>query len=147
MANPTPAGFTRWSFLWSEARLIVAALALFLGGVPVLYAALPVPALFGVERIILILAWVASGLAAGYLLYQWSAHGRKLFGGGATADTVAFFVCVVSGFNLGIAGLSGVNVGMTISSNYAVFVVVGLIYLATAVYLYRHWAAHGKSLF
>ena len=61
----------RNSFLWSEVRLIIAAVALFLGGLPPIYLVLPIPALFGFVRILLVLAWIVSGVASGYLLYRW----------------------------------------------------------------------------
>ncbi len=137
----------RYSFLWSEARLIVAAIALFLGGVPVLRALVPVPALSGIVGLVLTLAWIISGAASVYLLYRWNSNQKMLFGGKAPLDTAAFFVSVVSGINLGLTGLLGTNIGMSIISNYVVFVIVALIYLATTVYLYRRWNASGQKIF
>src|SRR3989344_8325172 len=93
----------RYSFLWSEVRLIIAALALFLGGVsPLLKLGLP----SGLASSLLTLSWIISGVAAVYLLYR--RHKTKLLLGGKDKwDAVAFFVMVVSGINLGLVGLLG----------------------------------------
>jgi hypothetical protein len=136
----------RDSFLWSEVRLVIAAVALFLGGVPVVYVILPIPVLYGLIHTLLILAWLISGVASCYLLYGWYKNGMKLFGKKETWDTVAFFVAAISGINLGLAGLFGRNIGMSIVAGRSVFVIVGLIYLATAWYLYQRWSASGKKL-
>ena len=137
----------RYSFLWSEARLLIAALALLLGGIPVLRAILPVAALAGLVNIVLTLAWIVSGIASGYLLYAWYASGMKLFGGKRAGDMIAFFVSVVSGLNLGVTGLIGTNPGMAIASGRLVFLVVGALYVATAIYLWRRFKASGEKIF
>ncbi|HWO06995.1 MAG TPA: hypothetical protein VNM40_00215 [Candidatus Paceibacterota bacterium] len=54
---------------------------------------------------------------------------------------------VISGLNLGLVGLIGQDVGMSISSSYAVFVLVGIAYLAAAYHLYTRWRAHGEKIF
>ncbi len=133
----------KYSFLWSEARLIIAAVALFMGGVPPVYRFLPIAAIVS----FLGLAWILSGVAAAYLLYRWQTSGQKLFGAKNQKDTGAFFVMVISGINLGLAGLLGKNIGMSISTNYIVFVLVGLLYLASAWYLYQRWNSHGQKIF
>lgn len=135
------------SFLWTEARLVIAAVALFLGGVPVLYVAAPIPALFGLEHIVLVLAWIISGAASCYLLYGWNKHGRKIFDGKSTKDTTAFLIATVSGVNLGLAGLLGTNIGMTITMNRVVLSLVGLAYLWSAWHLWSRSNPHGKKLF
>jgi hypothetical protein len=142
-----PDALERYAFLWSEARLVVAAVALFIGGIPPILYFLPIPGLYGILSLGLKLAWLISGAASIYLAYRWYAGGQKLFGKNDMKDTVAFFVSVVSGINLGFVGLLGLNVGMSISSNYGLFVVVGLLYLASAAYLYQRWVSHGKRLF
>lgn len=142
-----PNQLERYSFLWSEARLVIAAIALFIGGVPVLRVLLPIPALFDLVGLVLTLTWIISGAASAYLLYRWISAKQILFGRKVTLDTVAFFVSVVSGINLGLAGLMGRNIGMSILSSYFIFVVTALIYLASAVYLYRRWNASGKKVF
>ena len=143
----SPQELERWSFLWSEVRLVIAAFALFLGGVPPIYRILPVAGLFGIEGFLVRLCWIVSGVAAAYLLYRWNATGQKVFGGKQTKDVVAFFVSVVSGLNLGIAGLISVNIGMRIAAGAVIFIIVGLVYLAAAWQLYTRWKASGKNLF
>ena len=145
--NFTPQKLTRYSFLWSLARLAIAAVALFIGGMPPALAFNPVPALYGVIGNLLTLAWIISGAASAYLIYQWHANGQKVFGRKEPLDMVAFLVMVVSGFNLGLAGLLGTNIGMAISSNQFVFYVVGLLYLVCGVHLFRRWKAKGERLF
>ncbi len=132
-----------YSFYWSEARLLIASLALFLGGVPPVILILPLP----LTGLILTLCWIISGIVSGYLVYRWHKAGMKLFGEKNTLDTAAFAVNVVSGFNLGVAGLLGINIGMTISSNYILFVIVGVLYLASAIRLGRRWQVWGRKLF
>lgn len=134
-------------FFWSEIRLVIAAMALFLGGVPPVWLVVKSPALFGIVSPLLTLCWIISGLAAVYLLYRWYQNKQVLFGGKALNDTVAFFVAVVSGVNLGMAGLIRQNIGMAISSNKAVFIVVGLFYLASAGFLYKRWTDSGNKIF
>lgn len=65
-----PDKLERYSFLWSEARLIIGAVALFIGGVPLLLAFNPIPSLSGLLGSLLTLAWIISGLASLYLLYR-----------------------------------------------------------------------------
>lgn len=145
--HATPQKLERYSFLWSEARLLIAAIALFIGGIPPAVAWNPVPSLYGIIGSLLTLAWIISGVAAAYLIYRWYTGGQRLFGGKVPLDTGAFFVMVVSGFNLGLAGLMGSNIGMSISSNQLVFYIIGALYIVSAVYLYRRWNANGQKLF
>jgi uncharacterized membrane protein YuzA (DUF378 family) len=145
--HTTPKMLEWYSFLWSEARLLVAAVALFIGGTPPVLALNPLPALYGLISSLLTIAWVISGLAAAYLLYRWFTGGQKIFGEKVQLDSGAFFVLVVSGFNLGFAGLMGSNIGMSISTNQAIFYLVGILYIAAAVHLYRRWSANGQKLF
>ena len=132
-----------WSFWWSEIRLIIAAIALFLGGVPPVLKLLPGMPLVGA---VLTICWIVSGVASLYLLYLWWGHWR-VFGGKDTADVVAFLIMCVSGLNLGFAGIFGRNIGMQINSSYAVFVLVALVYLVTAFYLNQRWRSNGKRVF
>lgn len=133
----------RYAFLWSEARLVIAAVALLIGGVPPVLFILPSIPLVGAG---LTLCWVISGVASAYLLYRWFPH-KTLFGKQETTDKIAFFVSVVSGFNLGVTGLLGTNIGMSLSSNYIVFVLTALVYLAAAGYLFKRWKESGQKLF
>lgn len=143
-----PDRLERYSFLWSEIRLIIAAVALFIGGVPPLVAisfrlSLPVSGFIGA---LLTLSWILSGLASGYLLYRWFSADKKLFGGRDRKDLAAFFVSVISGINLGLAGLMGRNIGMTIFPGYLFFLIAGIAYLAAAWHLWYRWKAHGEKI-
>src|SRR4051812_7872510 len=95
-----PQDIALYSFWWSEARLLIAAVALLLGGVPPIYLLAP-PSLFGLARLGLVLCWIVSGLASGYLLYRWYDSGQKLFGHKDHTDTITFLILVISGINLG----------------------------------------------
>lgn len=145
--HTTPEKLERYGFLWSEARLVVAALALFLGGYPPVLYFNPLPALYSPLSSLLTLAWIISGIVSAYLVYQWHKNNQTIFGGKDMKDTIAFFVNIVSGINLGLTGILGENIGMNISSDKVVFMVVGVLYLATAYHLYTRWNAHGQKLF
>jgi len=132
-----------YSFWWSEVRLVIAAVALFIGGVPPIYLLAP-PAMFGMARLGLVICWIISGIAAGYLLYRWYDGGQKIFGGKDHKDTLAFLVMVVSGLNLGFTGVFGRNIGMSIASGRLVFIVVAIIYLVAAWHLWSRYKKHGK---
>lgn len=142
-----PNKLEQYSFWWSEVRLIVAAVALFIGGVPPIFFLLPAPSLYVIVGLLLKLAWIVSGAASAYLLYRWTKNQQTIFGGKGPRDTTAFFVSVISGINLGIAGLLGINIGMTISSNKILFILVGILYLLAAIHLFRRWNASGKKMF
>ena len=133
-----------YSFYWSEARLVIAAIALFLGGVP------PVFMVLGYSPMVTLalkLSWLISGLAVLYLLAMWLKHKQHLFGKKDNTDTGAFAVLVISGLNLGLTGLLGNNIGMSLSSNKLVFLIVGVLYLWAAYYLWNRYQKHGKHLF
>ena len=142
-----PDTLERYSFLWSEVRLLIAAVALLLGGTPVLRFFIRVPALSGFIGTILKLTWITSGLASLYLLYRWMEHGKKLFGKNETADTAAFFISVASGLNLGIVGLAGTNIGMSIAPSYSAFIITAAVYIMSARHLYERWQTSGEKLF
>ena len=143
----TPEALLRNSFLWSEARLVIAAMALLIGGVPPVMYFNPFTGLYGLLGNLLTLSWIISGLTAGYLLYRWNDGKRVLFGGHKQQDAAAFLVLAVSGLNLGIVGVFGRNIGMTITSSYFVFVIVALIYLWSAGYLFKRWKEYGRKIF
>jgi len=142
-----PDALEKYSFVWTEVRLIIAAVSLVIGGFPVVYALLPIPIFFGLIRGLLALAWVVSGAASIYLLYRWNKNGQRLFGKKDALDLTAFFIAMISGINLGLTGLIGLNIGMAISSNRIVFAIVGLAYIASAAYLYRRWSESGERMF
>lgn len=131
-----PSTLLQFSFWWSEARLVVAALTLFVGASPLIYTILPIPFLYGTIGFFLKLAWIISGLTAAYLGYRWYVGGQKLFGGTDLYDRIAFAVMCISGINLGIAGILSINIGMTISTSYILFVLMGVAYLWSAYRLF-----------
>lgn len=138
---------TRYSFLWSQVRLIIAAVALFLGGKPPLFALFGGGNNGGLLWPIVQWSWVISGIASIYLLYRWNQTGQNVFGTKDRKDTAAFFVSVVSGINLGLAAVIGRNIGMSISSNYIIFIVVGVIYLLSYLQLQKGWKKSGQKIF
>ncbi len=142
-----PDRLEKYSFMWSEARLLIAAVALCIGGVPVLRAILPIPALYGLVGLVLTLAWLISGAASLYLLYRWHQNKWMVFGGKMQLDMIAFGINVVTGINLGLAGLLGRNIGMSLFPVYIIFVLAGVAYLATAYHLWKQWKAHGMKVF
>ncbi len=141
--HTTPEMLEKYSFLWSEVRLVIAAVALFIGGIPpILFLKLP----SGLTTSLLTLCWIISGVAAVYLLYRWNEK-KTLFGAKVRLDTYAFFIMVVSGINLGIVGIFGRNIGMSIASSRIVFFAVGVAYLVAAYHLHRRWKANGGKIF
>ena len=142
-----PDKLEHYSFLWSEVRLLIAAVALFVGGGPPLFYFIRLPGLYGLFNTLLTLSWLISGVASAYLLYRWYKGNRTIFGGKAQIDMAAFFVSVVSGINLGLTGLLRNNIGMSITSNQIIFIIVGVLYLAAAYRLYTRWSSYGKKIF
>jgi uncharacterized membrane protein YuzA (DUF378 family) len=138
-----PKQLETYSFWWSEVRLVVAALALLIGGVPPILLIAP-SSMYAFTALGLKLAWIVSGLASAYLLYRWYHNGQRVFGGKDHQDTLAFLVMTISGINLGLAGIFGKNLGMNIMSGKIVFLIVGLIYLYVAYHLYTRWNKHNK---
>lgn len=140
-----PQKLIRYSFQWSQVRLLIASLALFIGGRPPIFLIFNgSPA--GIVWFLLQLCWLISGLASLYLLYSWNKNGRKLFGVMVQNDRIAFFISVISGVNLGLAALVG-NIGMRFSTNYLIFVIVGTLYIVSALYLQKRWKQSGEKLF
>jgi hypothetical protein len=143
-----PRDLEKWSFYWSELRLMIAAIALLLGGVPpILFVVATMPGLYGLASMLLKLSCIISGASAVYLAYLWFIHKWKVFGSDDKMDMVAFGVMVISGLNLGFTGLAGTNLGMSITSNHIVFILVALLYLWAGFYLWKRWGKHGKHLF
>ena len=142
-----PDKLEKYSFYWSEVRLLIASIALFLGGIPPVFYFIRINALYCPLNLGLQLAWVISGVASAYMLYRWNQNGRKLFGGSDSKVTAAFFISVISGLNLGVVGIFGTNIGMNITMNYFVFCVVGLAYIASAFYLHKEWKSKGGKIF
>jgi len=146
--HTTPEKLEKYSFLYSEIRLLVAAVALIIGGMPpVMYVAMLVPALMGLLTTLLTLGQILSGVAAGYLLYLWQQKEWRVFGAQKGADIAAFAIMIGSGLHLGIAGLFRVNIGMTVTMSYSVFVIAGILYVLSAIYLFKRWKEKGEQLF
>jgi integral membrane sensor domain MASE1 len=141
-----PKRLERYAFMWSEVRLVIAAVALLIGGVPPIYLIAP-PALFSIARTGLLACWIISGIASLYLLYRWWAGGQKLFGKKNPKDSIAFLLMVLTGINLGLAGVLSKNIGMTILSGRVVFFITAAVYLFVAYHLYNRWKASGEKLF
>lgn len=149
--HTTPEKLEYYSFLWSEARLLIASIALFLGGFPPVLKLIGYGSgssgLYSLVGSLLNVSWIISGFAAGYLFYRWYTGGKTVFGGKDRKDVIAFFIMIVTGFNLGFAGLFGSNIGMQISSNQTVFLITGVVYILTALYLFKRWNASEKRVF
>ncbi len=141
--HATPDKLERYTFLWSVARLVIAAVSLIVGGYPIAVKIIPIPLTYS----LLTLCWIASGVSAVYLGYRWHTGGQKLFGTHDKRDRIAFLVLVISGINLGIVGLIGTNIGMSISGNKIVYLVTGILYLASAYHLHTRWKSHGERIF
>lgn len=144
--HTTPDKLERYSFLWSEVKLVIAAVSLAFGASPIVFMILP----GGLARSLLTLSWIISGLAALYLGYRWYTGGRKVFGGTNRTDMIAFGVMVVSGINLGFTGISSNNIGMSLvpyGLSTIIFIATAVLYLWTAYYLWKRWKAHGEHLF
>jgi len=62
-------------------------------------------------------------------------------------DMAALGVSIVSGINLGLTGILGRNIGLGISANTVILIVVGIVYLAAAYRLYTRWSSFGKKIF
>ena len=132
-----------YAFVWSEVRLVIAALALFLGGYPPILYLNPIQAF----SFFLWVCWLISGAVSIYMLYRWNEGGRMLFGGKDNKDMTAFLISCISGINLGLAGLLGKNIGMSFSSNHIIFAVVGIIYLYCAYHLVMKWKSNSEKIF
>ncbi len=146
-AHTTPERLERYAFYWSEARLAIAAVALFLGGIPPAIYFNPFPSLLRVVSPLLVLSWLISGAVSCYLLYRWDKNGRKVFGGKNQRDVMGFFVNIVTGLNLGLVPLLGKNIGMNLASGKVVFVLAGIVYVLVALYLWKRWNEYGGRLF
>jgi hypothetical protein len=127
-------------------RLIIAALSLLAGATPIVFHLVR----GGLVGTLLQLCWIISGVASGYLLFRWFEADKKLFGGNNQKDTIAFFVSVVSGINLGLTGILYKNIGMSLAYSLYIpfiFAITGIVYVVCAWYLYSRWQANGKKLF
>ncbi len=145
MNYTSPHQLEKYAFYWSEVRLVLAGVALLLGGVPAVFLLLP--GMYGITWPLLKLCWIISGVASAYLAYRWFNGGQHVFGHKQPKDTTAFLVSVVSGINLGLTGLLGRNIGMTMAGGKLVFIIVGVLYLWAAYHLYQRWKSHAEKIF
>jgi uncharacterized membrane protein YuzA (DUF378 family) len=135
-----------YAFLWSEARLVIAAIALVMGGPPVLLF-FPFAPIYGLLVLLVKLAWIVSGVASLYLLYRWAGASWYVFDKANRGDVSAFVVMIVSGINLGITGIIQVNPGLSFFPAY-VFSLIGAGAYAWAAYrLYVKWQGSGRRVF
>lgn len=135
-----------YAFIWTEARLAVSIVALLLGSPPALTLFAFAPA-YGFAVLGVKLAWLVSGAVSAYLLYRWYQAQWYVFDKPSTSDIVAFMIAVVSGFNLGLTGLTGVNPGLSIFSGYGFALLGALAYAWAAYHLYLRWQQNGQRLF
>lgn len=140
-----PGLLERYAFLWSLARLVIAAFSLFFGAMPIVYNL----GMSGFSSL-LMLFWLISGVAALYLGYLWYKGGMKVFGKDDTKTKVLFLILVLSGLNLGWASIGG-NIGMSIVGYGAfsgiIYKLTALVYLYVAYILWQEWKTHGEELF
>ena len=140
-----PHDLEKYAFLWSEVRLVIAGIALVLGGIPPIFLILP--GAYGLTAPLLKLCWIISGVAVAYLAWRWYDKKMHVFGGKDNTDSIAFAVMIVTGLNLGLTGLTSNNIGMSIIGGRVVFFVVGLLYFWVAYHLYNRWKKSGKRVF
>jgi len=48
---------------------------------------------------------------------------------------------------LGLVGILGLNIGMSITMNQLVFIAVGVLYIVSALHLFMRWNESGEKLF
>jgi len=92
------------------------------------------------------IAWIVSGIAAGYLVYEWLQHSRQVFRGNRNA-TYAFWFMILTGVNVGIAGILGPNLFLNIFSSSLFHYVTGALCLFAAIYLFIAWRRSGGVIF
>ena len=134
------------AFLWSEARLIIAAVALVVGSPPLLLF-FPIAPIYGLLVLSVKLSWIVSGAASLYLLYRWSGAKWYVFGKAGRNDVIAFIIMIVSGMNLGVTGIIQVNPGLTFFSGYMFSLIAAVAYVWAAYRLYLAWDASGRRVF
>lgn len=151
--HTTPEKLERYAFLWSEARLVLSAVTLFLAAlsgsaVPLLMKVTGAYSFYSLSSLL----WIISGVASLYLFYMWFKSGKTVFGRNDKTDMIAFFVSVIFGINLGLAGL-GSNIALSIAYRLpgglvvASFILGGLVYLWAAWHLWKRWKENSEHLF
>ncbi len=145
--HTAPDKLERYAFLWSILLLVVTALSLFFGVMPIVYT---VVGYGGIITPFLTLSWLISGIAGIYLLYLWYKAGYRVFGKTDMKDIVMFLIMAVTGVNVGLGAL-GNNILMNLAYNFGSFDIiykaVAIIYLAVAFYLFTKWKGGGQVVF
>ncbi|MCB9812330.1 hypothetical protein H6778_01575 [Candidatus Nomurabacteria bacterium] len=144
--HTTPEQLERYAFVWSLARLVIAAVSLFFGAMPIAYK-------LGISYGLLSVFWLVSGIAAIYLLYVWHQNDRSLFGRDNQLDKWLFLIMAITGINLGLVTVTDSNIGFSIAWNLGptmamlLMKATALLYLFVAYHLWHTWKANGESLF
>ncbi len=101
--HTTPGKLEEYAFKWSQLRLIIAAVTLVISApTPIVFELLSSSSSGGLISTLLTVCWLITGAASLYMLYRWNTSGQKVFGKRDPKDTVAFFISVVTGINLGL---------------------------------------------
>jgi hypothetical protein len=136
-----------WAFLWNQARLLIAGATLVLAKQSPILTYLSIPVITPLAGTFMSIAWLISGLVAGYLIWHWYHSERTYFGGKETIDQVAFWVATITGVHLGIAAIF-TNIGFALTPDFLstpVMIATGLLYFWSAYHLHKRGGA--KALF
>lgn len=140
--HTTPAKLERYAFLWLLLSLVISALAMFMGARP------PLTLIMGYSAWSLLnLSWLISGAAAGYLTYRYAKNNKTVFGGKDKRNVIAFNFMLASGFNLGLTGLFGNNIYLSLVYGQLAYVVTGIVCLIVAYQLHKSWKGNGEVVF
>jgi hypothetical protein len=137
---------TTYAFFWTLARLCISVVALLIGSPPALILFSFEPA-YGFAWLFLRLSWIISGVAASYLLYRWLTAKGYVFDKATRKDTIALAVAIVSGLNLGFAGLFGTNIGLSFFTAYLFWLIGAGFYAWSAHHLFTRFRQSGNKLF
>lgn len=141
-AHTQPDSLERYAFWWLMALLVFSAAAMFMDARPALTLIVGYSAWS-----LLKLAWIVSGAAAVYLVYRWNQTGKKVFGGDDSKDKLAFWFMILTGLNVGLTGVTGNNIYLSIFYGSLVYVATGVACLAAAYHMHTRWKANGEKLF
>lgn len=131
-----------WAFCWNQLRLIIAGATLLLAKQSPILLYLSIPLITPLAGQFMTLAWIVSGAAAGYLIYTWNKSDKTIFGSTDRKDMAAFWIATLSGIHLGIAGLTGMNIGFA-TVPYAILTPVMII--AAIAYFWSAFYLHSKG--
>ncbi|GEM_PF-671814 len=145
--HTTPEKLEYYAFMWSMLRMVIAAISLFFGAMPIYFRL----AGYSSSMPLLTIAWIISGVSALYLGYLWLQSGKKVLGG-EQRITIFFLIMVVTGLNLGWTGIANNNIGMNLVGYGSmtadlIFKATAIVYLFVAYSLWNTWKANGEKLF